>query len=251
MGAYQGRIAGIRGRNEPVSERGFAFSAEDPTALARFRRWMGLAERELFSTFVILILFSVVITTLLVAETVGTDRADLAGNLTSMVLEQAQVLRGRGGAWLEIVFLLGGALVLFSTQVGIVDTVTRITGDIFYERVGRRNRRLTLKRTFLFLLTLFVLASMGVIVLSWVGGESLGTLEPDFLVLVAGPFTIASMLCFTAVILDRVLGLSGDVVSTMAFHPVRAAVYVVWLAALAWVVARTFRPGWLARAQEP
>ena len=200
MGAYQGRIAGIRGENEPVSERGFAFSAEDPVARARFRRWMVLAERELLVTFVILILFSVVITTLLVAETVGTGRSDLAGNLTGMVLEQADILRARAGPWLEIAFLLGGALVLFSTQVGIVDIVTRITGDILYERVGRRRRTLTLKRTFLILLTLFALSSMGVVLLSWLAGEGLGGLQPDFLVLIAGPFTITSMVCMSGVI---------------------------------------------------
>jgi hypothetical protein len=200
MGVYQGRIAGIRGENEPVSERGFAFSADDPVARVRFGRWMALAERELFVTFVILILFSVVITTLLVAETVGTGRADLAGNLTGMVLEQAEILRARAGPWLEIAFLLGGALVLFSTQVGIVDIVTRITGDILYERVGRRRRTLTLKRTFLILLTFFALSSMGVVLLSWWGGESLAGLQPDFLVLIAGPFTITSMVCLSGVI---------------------------------------------------
>ncbi|MGH7543649.1 MAG: Nramp family divalent metal transporter [Gemmatimonadota bacterium] len=288
MGAYQGRIAGIRGENEPVSERGFVFSADDPIAQARFRRWMGLAERELLVTFVVLILFSVVITTLLVAETVGTGRADLAGDLTGMVLEQAEILRGRAGPWLEIAFLLGGALVLFSTQVGIVDIVTRITGDILYERVGRRRRTLTLKRTFLVLLTLFALSSMGVVALSWAGGESLGGLQPDFLVLIAGPFTIASMVCLAGVIavlntrhlpaavrmprwkllglywsmvlwgwftaeqvtrttLQHAFGLSGPVVTSIAFHPVRLASYAVWLAAVGWVVARTLGPGWLDR----
>ena len=42
------------------------------------------------------------------------------------------------GPWLKIAFLLGGTLVLFSTQVGIMDTVTRIAGTVFYERYGRR-----------------------------------------------------------------------------------------------------------------
>ncbi|HWC06404.1 MAG TPA: Nramp family divalent metal transporter [Gemmatimonadota bacterium] len=288
MGAYQGRIAGVRGENEPVSERGFAFSTADPVALARFRRWMALGERELFVTFVVLILFSVVITTLLVAETVGTGRVDLAGDLNGMVLEQAEILRRQAGPWFEIAFLLGGALVLFSTQVGIVDIVTRITGDILYERVGRRRRTLTLKRTFLILLTLFALSSMAVILLSWVGGESLGGLQPDFLVLIAGPFTIASMVCLAGVIavlntrhlpaavrmprwkllgmywsmilwgwftaeqiartlLERALGLSGPVVTSIAFHPVRVAAYAAWLAAVGWVVARTLGPGWLRR----
>ena len=160
-----GRIAGIRGKNEPLEERGFAFSADRAGSVARFRGWMGLAEKELFWTFAVLILLSVVITTLLVAATIGTGRDDLAGNLTAMVLLQAAHLRAEGGAWIEIAFLMGGALVLFSTQVGIVDTVTRIAGDIFYDRIGRRTRTFTLKRTFLGFLTLFVAASVGVILL--------------------------------------------------------------------------------------
>jgi hypothetical protein len=200
MSAYQGRIAGIRGRNEPLEERGFAFSAEREVALGRFRHWMKLAEKELFWTFAVLIIVSVVITTLLVAATIGTGRDDLAGELTPMVLAQAAVLRGRGGIGLEIIFLLGGALVLFSTQVGIVDTVTRITGDIFHHRVGRRTRALTLKRSFLGFLTVFVGASMGIVGLSWTGGETLGGLQPDFLVHIAGPFTITSMYCFAIVV---------------------------------------------------
>ncbi|HEU4463583.1 MAG TPA: Nramp family divalent metal transporter [Gemmatimonadota bacterium] len=200
MSAYQGRIAGIRGRNEPLEERGFAFSSERDVAVRRFRQWMKLAEKELFWTFAVLIIVSVVITTLLVAATIGTGRDDLAGDLTAMVLAQAEALGARGGIGLEIVFLLGGALVLFSTQVGIVDTVTRITGDIFHHRVGRRTRTLTLKRSFLGFLTVFVAASMGIVVLSWAGGEALGALQPDFLVHIAGPFTIASMYCFAIVV---------------------------------------------------
>ncbi|HEY7472149.1 MAG TPA: Nramp family divalent metal transporter [Gemmatimonadota bacterium] len=200
MSAFQGRVAGIRGRNEPLEERGFAFSAQRPLSVARFQRWMRLAEKELFWTFAVLILLSVVITTLLVAATIGTARGDLAGDLTAMVLAQAGHLRARSGAWLEIVFLMGGALVLFSTQVGIVDTVTRITGDIFYDRIGRRTPALTLKRTFLGFLTVFVAAGSSVILLSWRGGESVLALEPDFLVHIAGPFTISSMYAFTIVI---------------------------------------------------
>src|SRR5690606_19500304 len=117
-----------------------------------------------------------------------------------MVRRQADVLEQRGGTWLRTVFLLGGAFVLFSTQVGIVDTVTRITGSIFYERVGRRSRFWTLKRTFLLFLTAFVLASAAIIVLSWTGGAAVERLQPNFLVLIAGPFTIASMYAFALVV---------------------------------------------------
>lgn len=282
MGIYQGRIAGIRGENEPLESPGFAFSSSIPSALERFRRWMGLAERELLVTFVVLILASVVITTLLVASTIGTHVPDIAGNLNGMVLRQAAILRERAGPWIEVAFLMGGAMVLFSTQVGIVDTVTRITGDIFYERVGRE-RGHTLKRTFLILLSILTLASVVVILLSWGVGRTVQGLEPNFLVLIAGPFTISSMYLFALVVavlnsvhlppglrmprwklvgmwwaivlwgwftaedvsrfvLGEVLGRSGPVVTTIAVHPVRIVVYGLWLASLAWVVWRTAGP---------
>lgn len=283
MGAYQGRIAGIRGKNEPLHAPGFAFSSADSAARGRFRGWMGLAERELLATFVVLILLSVVITTLLVAATIGTHRPDLAGDLNGMVLAQAEALRERAGPAMAILFLVGGAFVLFSTQVGIVDTVTRITGDVFHEWFGRR-RGWTLKRTFLLLLTVFVGASVAVVAASWALGETVQGLEPDFLVIIAGPFTISSMYAFALVVtllntrhlppalrmprwkllgmywavvlwgwftaetvsrfvLTQGLGWTGPDVSTISLHPVRVVVYLAWLVSLVWLVARTAGPG--------
>ncbi|MDQ2670182.1 MAG: Nramp family divalent metal transporter, partial [Gemmatimonadota bacterium] len=147
MAAYQGRIAGLRGENEQVSESGYVFAASDPTALARFRAWIGVARSELLVTFVLLIILSVIITSLVVTATLGIGNAELAGKLGEMVTRQSEVLAARGGRWLEVAFLTGGALVLFSTQVGIVDTVTRICGTVYYERYGRRTTFWTLKRT--------------------------------------------------------------------------------------------------------
>ena len=274
MGTYQGRIAGIRGANEDVSPTGYAFDASHPLSLARFRAWMRVAERELLVTFVALILVSVVITSMLVTSTLGTGRSDLAGQLTLMVALQGEALRAVGGLWLEVVFLLGGALVLFSTQLGIVDTVTRIAGTVFYERYGRHTRFWTLKRTFLFFLTLLVLGSMAIITASWLGGAGLSQHEPDFLELIAGPFTIASMYAFALVVgyvnvrrlpaalapptwkrvgmiwaavlwgwftaeqvsrtILAVTGASPAAVESIVLEPVRAIVYALWLVSLVW-----------------
>lgn len=283
MAAYQGRIAGIRGRNEDVSETGYAFDPDRvPTALARFRAWMRVAERELLVSFVALILLSVVITSMLVTSTLGTGNGELAGRLSRMVALQGEALREIGGVWLEVVFLLGGAFVLFSTQLGIVDTVTRITGTIFYERYGRHTRFWTLKRTFLFFLTLFVLASAAIVTGSWVGGEALDALQPDFLVLIAGPFTIASMFAFALVVgymnarrLPTVLappgwkrwgmvwagvlwgwftaeqlaraildrmGAAPAVIESIAAHPVRLALYGLWALSLLWFARAILGP---------
>ena len=275
MATYQGRIAGIRGTNEEIGRTGYVFDQNaDRIGLRRYLRWLRVARTELLVTFVVLIIVSVVITTLVVAATLGTDNPDLAGNLSRMVTLQGEVLARSGGRWLQIVFLLGGAFVLFSTQLGIVDTVTRIAGTIFYEGYGRRTRFWTLKRSFLFFLTTFVLASMAIIAVSWTGRRGLGSLQPDFLVLIAGPFTIASMYLFTLVVgvmsvrrlprsmgpgLGNRLGLlwaavlwgwftaeqisrivlgqigAGDaVIEHIAPHPVRMVSYGAWILSLLW-----------------
>lgn len=275
MGAYQGRVAGIRGRNEPLTESGFAFDAGDATLRARFHAWMRLAQRELLVTFVLLILLSVVLTALIAVATLGTGNGAFAGGLMGMVHEQARILTERAGTPIAVAFLLGGALVLFSTQVGIVDTVTRITGDIFHEQHGRRTAFWTMKRTFLLFLTVLVLASCAIIVASWVGHAGLEQLQPDFLLLIAGPFTITSMWLFTLVVaymnvrllprelappawkrvgmfwaaglwgwfaaeqLSRVVlrELAGnpDAAAHIVAHPVRYVLYGIWAASLAWL----------------
>jgi hypothetical protein len=288
MAAYQGRIAGIRGRNEDISPTGYVFDpVAAPGAVTRFRGWMRVAERELWYTFVLLILLSVVITGLLVASTLGTGNTELAGDLTGMVARQADVLERIGGVWLRLVFLLGGAFVLFSTQVGIVDTVTRITGSIFYERVGRR-LGWSIKRIFLFFLTLFVLASMGIVMLSWTGGASVDRLQPNFLVLIAGPFTIASMYAFALVVgymnvrrlsaplrpptwkrwgmvwaavlwgwftveqLSRVIltrtGANAAAVEAIGPDPVRGTLYALWFLSVVWFAWSMLGP--VARREE-
>jgi hypothetical protein len=275
MACYQGRIAGIRGRNEDISVTGYVFDpVQRPVGLTRFLTWVRVARTELFLTFVLLIILSVVITTLVVSATLGTHNADLASNLSEMVRRQGDVLAARGGTWLEVVFLMGGAFVLFSTQLGIVDTVTRIAGTIFYEGYGRRTSFWTLKRSFLCILSLFVAASMAIVVASWVGSAGLDALEPDFLVLIAGPFTIASMYLFALVVgtmtvrrlpasmgpgwpsrvgllwaavlwgwftaeqVSRTvlgeLGAPAHLIETIAWHPVRLAAYGLWLGTLVW-----------------
>ena len=283
MAAYQGRIAGIRGENEEISEAGYVFDPHRaPTMLARFRHWIRVSEHELLITFVALIILSVVITTMLVTATLGRGNAELAGNLTGMVRMQADRLEEAVGLWLKIAFLLGGAFVLFSTQLGIVDTVTRIAGTVFYERYGRRTAFWNIKRTFLLFLTIMVGASIAIVVASWVGGTAVERLQPNFLVLIAGPFTISSMYAFAIVVgyinvrrlpaelampmwkrigmiwaavlwgwftaeqLSRVmLGLMGapaELIGSITMHPVRIVMYGGWIISLLWFSWVMLRP---------
>lgn len=284
MAAYQGRIAGIRGENEEISDTGYVFDTRNaPTAVARFRAWMRVCEKELLFTFVFLILLSVVITSLLVTSTLGVGNADMAGDLSGMMQRQSDALNAAGGVWLRTAFLLGGAFVLFSTQLGIVDTVTRICGSVFYEQYGRRTSFWTLKRTFLFFLSLFVLASMVIVIMAWTGGETVDRLQPNFLVLVAGPMTISSMYFFAMVVgfmnvrrlpealrmpvwkrwgcvwaavlwgwftVEAVsrqrltaMGAPTEMIETIQWHPVRVVLYGIWAASIVWFAWSILGPG--------
>jgi len=247
---------------------------------------MRVAHLELLVTFAIPILLSVVITGLIVAGTIGLNNPDLAGDLSGTVGAMGETLRSEVGAWLQVVFLLGGALVLFATQVGIVDTVTRNTGDIFFERVGRNMKGVTIKNTFLAFLTVFTLAGMAVIAIAWAADKGIETeqsIQPDFLILIAGPFTIASMYAFAAVIAilntrhlpqgqrmsrTKLVGMwfamalwgwftaeqitrsvLGEIgapavdATTISMHPVRVVAYLLWVSSLLYVIARTVGPG--------
>ncbi len=280
MAAYKGRVTGFRGKDEPIRASGFVFDPEDKVPLARIQAWLHIARRELLLTFVLLILLSVVITTLLVGATIGTERADLAGDLSQMIALQSDALAQAGGAWLKVIFLLGGTLVLFSTQLGIVDTVSRIASTIFHERYGRLTDIWTPRRCFLIFLNLFVAASMTIIIASWAGGRGLRALQPNFLVLIAGPITIASMYLFALVVgvmnarrlpvhlapsnwsrlgvlwaailwgwftaeqLTRVvlgrLGSDPAAIEAISWHPVRITFYALWAGSVVWF-------GWMLR----
>lgn len=291
LGAYQGRIAGIRGSNEPITQPGFAFSARPPLSRHRFTGWMRLLHKELAVAFAIPIILSVALTGVVVAATIGLDNPDLAGDLTGMVTLQAEALEDEAGTWLAVVFLIGGALVLFSTQFGIMDTITRIVGDIVYEQTAKSGRRFTMKGIFLLFLSVITAGSIAIVALSWAldkgveGGSN--TLQPNFLIIIAGPFTMASMYVFacviavlntcylppplrmsgpklatmyasivlwgwftaeiiTRVVLEHIFNETGDAATDITMDPVRLVCYGLAVASLAYVVARTFNPGFRA-----
>lgn len=283
MAAYQGRVTGVRGADERISATGYVADVDrSPLALSRLRAWMRVARRELLVTFVLLTILCVIFSTLLIGATLGTGDESISGDLTRMVSLEAEALERAGGPWLKLAFLLSGVLALFSTQLGIVDTVTRLVGTIFYERFGRKTRFWTQRHSFLAMLNIFVAVSMAIIAASWKGGRGLDALQPDLLVLIAGPFTITSMYAFTLVIgymnarrlppklatpgwgklallwcatlwgwftveqasrllLGR-LAVPREIVAALHWHPVRGALYGVWLVSIVWFARILFRP---------
>ena len=123
-------------------------------------------------------------------------------------------------------------------------------------------------------LTVLVVASMGIVLVSWTGGAGVDALQPNFLVLIAGPFTIASMYAFALVVgylntrllpaelapsflkkvgmgwaailwgwftmeqISRVIldrtGAPPEVIGQIVWHPVRIVLYALWVLSLVW-----------------
>jgi hypothetical protein len=94
----------------------------------RWKTWWRIANQEQLITFwgigaVLLVSLSV-----LVFSTVGLTAAIPSDTLAFME-EEAAVLGEEIGGWFRTFFLIAGFLMLFSTNVGIMDYVARITGD--------------------------------------------------------------------------------------------------------------------------
>jgi hypothetical protein len=93
----------------------------------RWSAWWKIANQEQLITFwfiglVLLIgLCVLVFSTAGVQENIGTDLA--------FIQDEAQILGERIAPWFSSFFLVAGFVMLFSTNVGIVDYVARITGD--------------------------------------------------------------------------------------------------------------------------
>lgn len=93
----------------------------------RWRQWWKIANQEQLITFwfigtLLLVALSVIVfSTIGVQEGVGTDLA--------FIQDQGAVFAATVGPWFKTLFYIAGFLMLFSTNVGVVDYVSRLTGD--------------------------------------------------------------------------------------------------------------------------
>jgi hypothetical protein len=128
MGRYIGRITSpFTGREEAVSEVGVIFG---PSALhaARWRVWWRRANLEHGLSFYLLCVLSLALFCLLAFALLepGVPPAPEFGFLH----DQASALDARFGAWARLLFLGGGAAVLLSTELALLDAVSRVAADL-------------------------------------------------------------------------------------------------------------------------
>ena len=136
MGRYIGRITSpITGQDEAVSEIGYQFPS-DAANNARWRRWWRAASIEHFLSFFLTCFVSLVLLTLicyvLFYDANGEKTAGAAkfGADMSFVWGEAVEIENRFSGVIKTLFLVMGAVILLTTEFGVLDASSRISADL-------------------------------------------------------------------------------------------------------------------------
>jgi hypothetical protein len=134
MGGHIGRITSpFTGREEAVSEIGVVFD-ETPENLARWRSWWRRSNAEHFVSFYFLCLLCMALFCLIAAQ-LRADGMELREGFAFLQGEAAE-LEARFGSFARVAFIVVGILVLVSTELALIDAVSRVAADSLYASLG-------------------------------------------------------------------------------------------------------------------
>jgi hypothetical protein len=135
----------LRGRNETIPATGFRFGESDENR-GRFRVWMSHVRKDQVLFFWFLNTFTLLLFifgALAVLRPLGSVPSE-----GTLIWDQSKILSHAWGRWGEpfayagrIVFLVVGVATLFSTQLALVDGVSRSISDILYTNFAWAQRR--------------------------------------------------------------------------------------------------------------
>ena len=170
MGRFIGRITSpITGEEEATSEIGYSFP-RTPENMARWRAWWKAANVEHFFSFLVTCLVCLCLMALITYSLLRDESGALKpgmqafGSGIGFVWGQAAELSGRSaGAFLRFGFLAMGVAVLLTTELGILDTVSRISADIVKTQWLLEDERWSLSK--LYYLFLWAEILIGVVIL--------------------------------------------------------------------------------------
>lgn len=119
-------VSPVTGEEEARPSLGYTFPTNEEN-MRRWRKWWKVANQEQLITFYALGLLTLISLSVLVNSTlgiVGEPEGDLA-----FVQNEARELGNIIAPWFGTFFVVAGMVILFSTNLGIIDYVARITGD--------------------------------------------------------------------------------------------------------------------------
>jgi Mn2+/Fe2+ NRAMP family transporter len=127
MGARLPKVVSpFTGEESAVATTGYFFRRDEEN-MRRWRGWWRVADREQFTTFFVIgaIALFVLMTLTFVTVGVGGDAENF-----DFIRAEGDALASERGDWLGTTFWLIGTVVLFSTNLAVLDMVGRVTADV-------------------------------------------------------------------------------------------------------------------------
>lgn len=126
MGAHMPRVVSpITGEEEARPSLGYMFETNEEN-MRRWRGWWKVANQEQLITFYAVGLLTLVTLSILAYSTVGVGEF---GEELEFIRTQGEELKEIIAPWFGIFFYIAGFVALFSTNVGVVDWVSRLSAD--------------------------------------------------------------------------------------------------------------------------
>lgn len=136
MGRYIGRITSpLTGEPEATSEIGYHFH-HTPENIDRWRKWWRAANIEHFLSFFLTCVACLTLLSLISYSLFYDANGQLKPNMDkfgagmNFVWGEAELLRSQFGDFTRIMFMAVGVAILLTTELGVLDTVARISTDI-------------------------------------------------------------------------------------------------------------------------
>ncbi|MBW2282755.1 MAG: Nramp family divalent metal transporter [Deltaproteobacteria bacterium] len=161
MGIWVGRLTSpFTGREEAASDTGFVFDV-DEESLPVWNLWWRRANIEHAISFYLLCVLSLALLCVITWSLL--EPGAPVGEGFGFIREQANALSTRFGPGAEWTFLCAGIAVLVSTELALLDAVTRVVADVVHASLLRDSPRWTLSRLYIAILWGFI--AFGVAVL--------------------------------------------------------------------------------------
>ena len=182
------------------------FFHRDEENMRKWNGWWKVANREQFWTFFFIGAIALLVFMTLTFVTVGVGGTDAES--FDFINVQGEALQAEQGAWLGTVFWLIGSVVLFSTNLTVVDMIGRLTADVLKTTTLRDNDQWSESR--LYFITVWGMILFGSIILL------VGIDQPLLLLVIASALNGLVMAVYSVLLLQlnrwtlpREIGLRG------------------------------------------
>ncbi|MGP4017017.1 Nramp family divalent metal transporter [Saccharopolyspora sp. 5N708] len=161
MGQFLPRVTSpFTGQEEAAAGTGYMF-LDSADNRRRWKAWWRVANVEQFGTFFVLGCGTLVIMSVLAFATVY--GMPLPEDDFDFIREQGNVFADRFGDWFRTSFWVAGTIALFSTQLGIMDWVSRLTADSLKVTFFRNSTRITESRIYFVVVWVLIVAGSAIL----------------------------------------------------------------------------------------